>query len=137
MNVKRFLLAVLAVFVVFELMDFVIHTYILNEAYESLMHIWRPDMTQYMWVMYITALFWSFIFVYIFTRGYEGKGWIEGLRYGLVIGLLIQVVGVFNQWVIYPLPIWLVIQWLIFGLIEFMICGIVASLIYKPKAGKK
>jgi len=94
-------------------------------------------MTQYMWVMYITALFWSFIFVYIFTRGYEGKGWIEGLRYGLVIGLLIQVVGVFNQWVIYPLPIWLVIQWLIFGLIEFMICGIVASLIYKPKAGKK
>ena len=133
MNVKKFLLAVVSVFVVFELIDFVIHSFILSDTYESLQHLWRPDMMDYMWVMYITVFIWSLFFVYIFTKGYQNRGWLEGLRYGLLIGILMLVVGMFNQWVVYPLPIGLVIQWFIFGLVQFMICGVVAALIYKPK----
>jgi len=56
------------------------------------------------------------------------------LRYGLLIGILMLVVGMFNQWAVYPLPIGLVVQWFIFGLIQIMICGVVAALIYRPKA---
>lgn len=133
MNVKKFLLAVVSVFVVFELIDFVIHSFILMDTYESLQHLWRDDMMDYMWVMYITTFIWSVFFVYIFTKGYQNRGWLEGLRYGLLIGILMLVVGMFNQWVVYPLPIGLIVQWFVFGLIQFMICGVVAALIYKPK----
>jgi len=134
MNVKKYILAVLAVFVVFELLDFIIHSVILADAYESLQGVWRQNMMNYMWVMYVTALIWSVFFVYIFTKGYQNRGWLEGLRYGLLIGLLMLVMGMFNQWGVYPLPIGLVVQWFVFGLIQFMICGVVVALVYKPKA---
>jgi len=83
--------------------------------------------------MYITAFVFSFLFIYIFTKGYEGKGVAEGIRYGLIIGLLMLVVGMFNQYAVYPIPLNLTIQWFIYGLIQFIIVGIVAALIYRPE----
>ena len=133
MNKKRFVLASIAVFVVFEILDWIIHSKILSRTYMNLQHLWRPDMMDKMWIMYITAFIFSFLFVYIFTKGYEGKGAAEGIRYGLIIGLLMLVVGMFNQYAVYPIPLNLTIQWFIYGLIQFIIVGIVAALIYRPE----
>ena len=72
------------------------------------------------------------MFVYIFIKGYEGKGVVEGVRYGFRIGILMNVMGMFNQYAVYPIPFTLAIQWFIFAMIEFIICGIIVSLIYKP-----
>jgi len=137
MNVKRFILASIIVFVAFEIMDLFVHMVLLKGTYETLQEIWRPDMNKLMWVMWVATLFFCFIFVYIFTKGYEGKGVMEGLRYGLLIGLLMMIVGNFSQYAVYPLPLCLVIQWTIYGLIEFIVCGIIVSLIYKPAEKKE
>lgn len=131
MNTKRFILASIAVFVAYEIIDSIVHALILCGTYETLKDIWRPDMEQKMWIMYIAVLFFSFLFVYIFTKGYENKGIAEGIRYGLLIGLLINI-GMFYQYVVYPLPLTLVVQWFIYGMIQYIICGIIASIIYKP-----
>lgn len=132
MNVKRFVFASLAVFVVGMILDFIIHNVILMGAYEALASIWRADMNSLMWIMYVGSLIFAFLFVYIFTKGYEGRGIMEGVRYGLIIGLLMLLTGVFGQYAMYPLPFNLVIQWFIFGMIEFVVFGVVAALIYKP-----
>jgi hypothetical protein len=102
------------------------------KAYQALENVWRPDMMQKMWIIYVTSLVFSFLFVYIFSKGYEGKGIFEGVRYGLIIGLLMNVVGMFNQYAVYPIPIGLIIQWFIYGVIQFIICGIVAAALFKP-----
>lgn len=133
MNVKRLLLAALAVFVSFQILDYVIHMIILSADYEAIASVWRTNMMDMMWIMYISGIILSLLFVYIFTKGYQGKGIMEGIRYGLLIGVLMMVVGSLNQYVIYPVPIELAIKWIIFGLIEFMIAGIITALIYKPK----
>lgn len=133
MNVKRFLLAALAVFVTFQVLDFLIHGLYLAPTYEALASIWRPDMMELMWVMYCTGAVLALLFVYIFVKGYQGKGIMEGVRYGLVIGLLMTVVGGLNQFVIYPVPLDLVIKWIVYGLAEFIVAGVVTALIYKPK----
>ena len=134
MNVKRFLLASLAVFVTFQVLDFVIHGLYLAPTYESLASIWRPNMEEIMWVMYCTAAVLSLLFVYIFTKGFQSKGIMEGVRYGFLIGLLMALIGGLNQYVIYPVPLDLTIKWVVFGLIEFIAAGAVTALIYKPKA---
>ena len=85
-----------------------------------------------MWVMYCTGAVLSLLFVYIFIKGHQGKGIVEGVRYGLLIGLLMVVVGGLNQYVIYPVPFDLVLRWIVLGLIQFIIAGIVAALVYKP-----
>ncbi len=134
MNVKRFLLAALAVFVTFQVTDYIVHMLILSETYASIPEVWRPDMMDKMYIMYITGAVLAILFTYIFAKGYQGKGIMEGVRYGLVIGLLMTIVGSFNQYAVYPLPYELVLQWFLYGLVQFIIAGIVVSLIYKPKA---
>jgi len=134
MNRKRFILASIVVFVVYEITNWIVHSLILSGVYQRLQSLWRPDMMDKMWIMYVTAFIFSFLFVYIFTKGYEGKGVAEGFRYGLYIGLLMNIVGMFNQYAVYPVPLSLTIQWFIYGMIQFIIIGIVTALIYRPKA---
>jgi len=132
MNVKRFILAVIAVFLSFQVLDFIIHNLILGPTYQATASLWRPEMMSLMWVMWLTGLVLSILFVYIFIRGYENRGIGEGLRYGLLIGLLFAIPGVWNQYVVYPVPLALAVKWCGFSLLEFLIAGVVTSLIYKP-----
>lgn len=132
MNTKRFLLASLAVFVSLQILDMIIHGPLLGSAYENLKEVWRPDMADVMWVMFVTSAVFSLVFVFIFTKGYEGKGIMEGIRYGFWMGLIVIFVGSFNQFAVYPIPYGLTWQWIIYGMIELMIVGAVTALIYKP-----
>ena len=136
MNIKRFIIASVVVFVAASILGFLIHNVILMGTYESLTGIWRAkaDMTSLMWIMYPVGLVVSFLFVYIFTKGYEGKGILEGLRYGIWIGLFVNLPAAFSQYVVYPIPFSLAIQWFIYGMLEFIIIGLVAAAIYKPKS---
>ena len=89
MNLKRFALACVAVYVVYQILGFLIHQVYLGETYASLASVWRPEaeMMSKMWIQFFTSLVWVLLFCYIFTRGYEGKGAMEGARYGLIMGL--------------------------------------------------
>jgi hypothetical protein len=120
------------VFVAYEVVNNIIHMLILSGVYETMMDVWRTDMMQKLWIMYVTALIFSFLFVYIFSKGYEGKGIAEGIRYGLIIGLLMNIVGMFNQYAAYPISLSLTVQWFIYGVIQIIICGIVTAALYKP-----
>lgn len=133
MNIKRFFGATLAVYVAIQITDPIIHGAILGPTYEALKHIWRPDMMSKMWIMFITSFIFSILFVYIFSKGYEGKGLLEGVRFGIITGLFMNGVGMFNQYVVYPVPFTLALQWFIFGMGQFIVYGILTALIYKPK----
>ncbi len=132
MNTKRFIGAIIAVFAVNQILDYIIHGAILGKTYEALANVWRPDMDSKMWVMTVSSIIFATLFVYIFTKGYENKGIGEGLRYGIMIGLLMNVVGMLSQYAVYPVPFTLVLQWFVYGMIQFSIYGIVTALIYKP-----
>lgn len=134
MNIKRYLIAGIAVFATFQVCDMIIHGQLLMNDYAALPSLWRPDMMSLMWIMWITGLVLSYLFVYVFVKGYEARGILEGVRYGLIIGIMMNGVGAFNQYVIYPVPLALAVQWFVYGMIEFIIAGVVAAAIYRPKA---
>lgn len=132
MNIKRFLAGGFAIFIIFQICDFIIHGFLLGDVYMSMTNIWRPDMMSYMWIMYLSSFIFSFLVMYVFIKGYEDRGVLEGVRFGILIGLLTNGAGAFYQYAVYPLPFSLIIQWFGYGLIEFILAGIAASLIYKP-----
>ena len=134
MNVKRFVLACVGVYVVYQILGFVIHTFILGDTYQSLASVWRPEaeMMSKMWIMYLTSAVWTVLFCYIFTRGYESKGIMEGVRYGLLIGLMIGIPFSYESWVIYPITIGLAHAWVIATLVVAVACGATLAAIYKP-----
>ncbi|MCK5377580.1 MAG: hypothetical protein KAJ97_10875 [Acidobacteria bacterium] len=135
MDVKRFVLGCVAVYVASQVLGFVIHQVFLGETYASLANVWRPEaeMMAKMWMMYVTGAIWTVLFCYIFTRGYEGKGAMEGIRYGLLIGIFFGIPFSYESWVIYPITLGLAHAWAISTIAVCMVYGLVVALIYRPQ----
>ena len=134
MNVKRFVLACIGVYLVYQVLSFIINMFILGDTYLALASVWRPEaeMMSKMWVMYLTSAVWTVLFCYIFIRGYENKGIMEGARYGVLIGLLIGIPFSYESWVIYPITIGLAHAWVVATLVVAVACGATLAAIYKP-----
>ena len=133
MNTKRWIIASLVVFAVSQVYEFLVHGVLLRSAYEATKNLWRPDMDSMMWIMYAVGFITSFPFVYIFAKGYESKGIMEGLRFGFVVGVMTAIPMAYGTYAMIAVPYHLALSWFIAGLIECMLLGVVAALVYKPK----
>jgi hypothetical protein len=128
----------MAVFVTLEVLDFVVHGLILSSTYASI-SVWRPDMATKMWITHLVTLIGAFFFAFIFSKGYENKGIGEGLRYGLYIGIWMSVGMAYGTYSMIAIPYSLALEWFIFGVIEYMIAGVVLAMVFgmKPKEPAK
>ncbi len=131
---KKLLISFVAVFVVGQVCNFLVHAQWLAPTYQSLASVWRPeaDMESKMWIMFVTGAVFAFFFCYVFARGYEGKGLVEGARYGAIIGLFFGVPQAYDSYVIYPIPYTLALKWFVSGLAVCIVMGMVAAAVYKP-----
>ena len=132
MNAKRFVWAAIVVFVASQILEFLIHGVILASTYESLKDLWRPDMESKMWIYPVIGAIWSLLFVYIFVKGREGKGVMEGVRFGVVIGLFVGIPMAYGAYAMIDIPYSLALQWWIYTLIECVILGVIAAAVYNP-----
>jgi hypothetical protein len=137
MNWKKFWLTVLLVYLVYAGTTFAIHVLILGEYYmrPEVQSTLRPEseMSAYSWVRFLTMAVFAFFFTFIFAKGREGKGIMEGLRFGVYIALFTFFVNSFEQFIIYPIGYAVVWYWIIAGLVQSILMGIVAAAVYKPK----
>ena len=140
MNTKKMIIAVIAVFILLEVSNYLVHSVILASTYmeETVTKVFRPmaEMEAMMWSMWIADLVFSFFFVFIFIKGYQNKGIKEGVRYGIYIALFMNLVAAIAQNAVYPIPSSLALQWFIYGAIQTIILGVVTALIYKPAEAK-
>ncbi len=74
-----------------------------------------------------------FLFTCIYSRGYEGKGIMEGARFGLIIGLYTGLRMAFATYMMIAIPESLAVEcFVVFSLAEMIVAGIVVAAIYKP-----
>jgi hypothetical protein len=83
-------------------------------------------------MMMLSGVIMIFMFCYIFTKGYEGLGIMEGVRYGLMVGLMMAGAMAIDPHVIFPLPSDVAVVWLLTGVGTLMLGGAVFAAIYKP-----
>jgi hypothetical protein len=133
---KKLIIGAVVVFVLLEILDILVHGVILASAYQATQNLWRPDMMQKMWILHIVKIVGSCIIAFIFSKGYEGKGILEGVRFGLTIGVLMSIGMAYGTYAMIAIPYSLALQWFIFGVIEYTIVGIGLALVFggKPKA---
>ncbi len=131
---KKVWIGFIVVFVLMVILGYIIDTLILGSTYESLTNIWRPDMQSKIWIFYLVMLFQAFFFSFIFSKGYEGKGIAEGVRYGLYIGIWLSVGMAYGSYAMIPIPYSLALQWFIYGVIQYIIYGIALALVFRKKA---
>ncbi len=130
---KKVLIGSIAVFLTLEVLDIIIHGVILMNTYAAMHDVWRTDMMQKMWIMHPVKMVVAFFFSLIFSKGYEGKGIMEGVRYGFYFGMIMSCSFAFNSYASYAIPYGLALKWFVFALIEYLLAGVVLAMVFGQK----
>jgi hypothetical protein len=109
----------------------------LADLYAQHAGVFRPDGQMNLALGFAASLVGFFVFAYAYAKGYEGSsGAMEGLRFGVVVGLLLSCFAVTWNYVVLPLSGRLAIAWIVDTIVEMGIYGVVVGLVYKPIAGR-
>jgi len=131
---KKVWLGALVVFIVLEILMFLVDGVLLGSTYSSIQGVWRTDMNSKLWIYHVINVFNAFFFTFIFSKGYEKKGIMEGVRYGFYIGVWLSVGMAYGSYAMIAIPYSLALQWFIYGIIEYVIAGVVLAMVFKEKA---
>jgi len=129
---RRILAASGAVYVTAQVTNVIVHGLILSGAYAAVPQLWRTDLADKVWIIAATWAVFSFCFTYLYARTARSGGIGEGIRFGALVSFLMNVPGLFDQYAIYPIPFSLAFSWFVLTSHQFMLYGLVASLICKP-----
>lgn len=130
MNKQRYVVSVLVTFVFVFLYDFLVHGFLLGDFYKQTAQLWRTEEEYKMPVMLLSEFCFSAVLAFIFTRNYEGKGIGEGIRFGLCIGLLLGTIEI-GKYSYMPIPMMLMLSWVLAALFTGLGAGVILSLVYK------
>ena len=95
----------------------------------------RPEaaMTARLPIGFAAQLLGFFVFAYMYAKGYEGEpGIIEGARFGVLVGLLVNCFGIVWNYVVMPISGSLEVGLMAEALIEPIVYGAVIGAIYTP-----
>jgi hypothetical protein len=130
---KKILIGCVVVFVILEVLDIIVHGVILGPTYATMQNVWRSDMMEKMWILHIVKIVVAFLITFIFSKGYEGKGIWEGVRYGFYIGLMLSMGYAFGSYASYNISCQIAWIWFGFAMVEYIIAGIALALVFRKK----
>ena len=128
---KRIILAVIAVFVLWQALDFVIHGLILMKTYEATASLWRPMAEMKMGLMRVVGVLTAIAFVCLYAWLIRDKSVATGLSYGLIFGVATGVSMGFGTYCVVPVPLMLAVVWCAGTLVETALGGVLVGWIVK------
>jgi hypothetical protein len=133
----RIILAILAVFVAWSAVGFVVHGVILAAPYLATAQLWRPMNQMKTTVMHLTSLIAAIIFVILYVRLISPKNIIRGLEYGLLFGLASGVSMGLGTYSVMPVPLYMAIVWLIGRILEMALGGVIVGAMIPEESALK
>ncbi len=138
MNFGRVAAAALAAWVVYLGVSPLVNNVLLADLYAQHARVFRPQAEMNVAFGLGASLAGFFVFAYAYAKGYEGgAGVVEGLRYGVVVGLLLAAFSVAWNYVVLPVSGALAAAWIVDVIVEMAIYGAVVGLVYRPRGGRK
>lgn len=137
MNFPRVAQAAIAAWVLYLGVSFVVHGVLLKDTYLQYVGVMRPEAqaNAILPIGFCFALVGFFAFAYTYAKGYEGgNGVQEGLRFGVLVGILLCAFGSIWDYMMWPISAGLLTAWLVDFIVEFAMYGMVVGLIYRPAA---
>ena len=135
MNTGRLTLAIIAGFVFIFATDFVVHAVWLAGDYKATASLWRSeDEMQSRFLFMLAAQFLcALAFLYIWARtGWRRRTITDGCTFGFWMGLFQQTTTII-LYVVSPMPWRLALKWFGVGMVQAVLLGALAALIYKPR----
>ena len=135
MNVKKLLIAALAVGLVVNVYDFVVHGMLLRGTYESLPGLFKQSgsVTGFVIGDFVFAL--VFVWFYDRVRSSFGAGASNGAKFGLYVGVLLGFpVQLFSQMMFVGFPYALAWEWVASAIVVGILGGATVGAVYGSEA---
>ena len=135
MNFPRIALAAVAAWIVSLPVGYVVNDFLLASVYEANRAVMRSeaDVTANLPLGFVFLLVGFFAFAYAYAKGYEGgNGVMEGVRFGVLVALIVSGFGLIWQYVLYPINGTLATVLIVDAIVEFAIYGGVVGVVYRP-----
>lgn len=136
MNLSRVALAGFSAWLAFLAVGFFAHGVVMRDLYEVHQAAMRPaaEADARLPLAFGVALIAFFAFAYAYAKGYEGgKGLQEGLRFGVLVGVMLIGFCTVWEYMVYPLARTFLLARVIDGIVEFAIYGVIVGAIYRPR----
>jgi len=128
---KKVIFSIIAVFIAWSVMDFLIHGVILRSTYAATASLWRPMSEMKMSLMYFSVFIASLMFVLIYSLFFARKGISIGLKYGLLFGLSAGVPMGYGSYSVMPIPYHMAFIWCFGSVVEALVGGIIVGSIIR------
>lgn len=128
---KRCVLAIVAVFAAWQVMDFLIHSVILAPQYAATASLWRPEGEMKIGLMIIVSLIGATCFTLVYERFFATKNIANGALYGLICGIGVGSSMGHGSYSVMPLPYALALGWFLATVAEGVVAGIIVGAVIK------
>ncbi len=128
---KKLILAVVAVFIAWSILDFILHGLLLRSTYEATANLWRPMDQMNMPLMYFVTLVFTVCFVLIYGLLVGQKSLASGIRFGALFGLATGISMGFGSYSYMPIPLTLAWSWFLGSWLEAIVAGVIVGAIVK------
>ena len=131
---KRTLVAIVAVFVAWSILDFILHGVLLGSIYARTAELWRPMAEMKMGLTYVVVLIAAACFVYVYAELVSDRSSRGALIYGLVFGIGTGTSMGYGSYAVMPLPYYLALSWFLGTVVETVVGAYVAWFVLKRPA---
>jgi len=128
---KRNIIAIVLVFIILSILDFIIHGILLKSTYEATASLWRPMNDMKMPLMYFVTLVFTVCFVLIYGLLVKKKSLPAGIKFGILFGLATGISMGFGSYTYLPIPLTLAWSWFLGSLIEIAVAGVIVGAVIK------
>ena len=135
MNFARIAGAAAAAWVVSLPVGYVVNEILLKDMYRANAAAFRPEdaLQANLPIGFAFTLLGFFAFAYAYAKGYEGtNGPMEGVRFGVLVAILLICFGLVWSYVTTPVAGSLIIAMAIDVIVEFALYGAIVGAIYRP-----
>ena len=138
MQKKSFLTIIPFVYVAARVSEYIIDQILRSEdvlAVTAIMFNTEEEMIVRLGGKFLVDVLYATIFSYLFVRGWENRGMMEGARFGAIIGIFFWVPLSFFEYLSYPVPEALAVQWALGGICINISMGVAAARMYRQPVG--
>lgn len=134
MSKVRYVIISILVFAVHLTIQYYEHMRFMRSSYAARPELMRVEGIDIIVMNVAGSLIYSFLFCYIFVKGYEGRGVMEGVRFGVVIIAFLWFPKMIFEYANMNFPGSWPLFWFLFGAVSSVICGVICAFIYRaPK----
>jgi hypothetical protein len=128
---KKTLLAVIAIFVLWSLLDLILHVGILGPVYQATAELWRAPSMMKPGYIHVAVLLSSIAFTAIYAGLIKDKRLGTGLSFGFLWGVAHGFAMGFCTYAVQPIPFELAVIWTLGSVVKATLAGLLLGAMIK------